>query len=428
MKHVKGYFWISLLFFFFGMGLHGCHRWFHVEVKDPKDALVLLEEDEIPAFSDDLDMASLSRAVQGSLRYLKRLPKDRSFIYGPDTYSALEVIRSMETFLALLDRYSENTEEMWRRVSTHFKVYRAVGRDGAGEVLYTGYYEPIIDGRLEPDEIHTYPIYGRPKDLIQVDLGLFKESLQGERIVARYEQGSLFPYYNREEIDSRMVLSGRGLEIAWARDPVEIFFLQIQGSGQIRLPDGERIRVNYAATNGRPYRSIGRLLIEQGLMDRDGLSMQKLKAFLDAHPEMRTEILNHNESYIFFRLVDEGPLGNIEVPLTSGRSIATDYRLFPKGALTFIRTKKPVFDHSKEIESWVSLNRFALNQDTGGAIRGPGRVDLFFGNGELAELSAGHMNQTGELYFFMQKPSTVKSGKEGPRDGVLKNERPHRPE
>lgn len=408
IKNTKFLNYLLALFLFAGGSLYGCHRWFLKEVKDPRDAMVLLEEKKIPDFSDDLDIQSLKNAVENSLKYLRRLPQDRSFIYGPDTYSALDVIRSMETFLALLERYDGDMEGLWRNVSTQFKVYRAVGRASFGDVLFTGYYEPIIDGRLEPDPVHTFPIYGKPKDLVVIDLGLFRERFRGERIVARYKEGHLFPYYSREEIDSNGVLSDRGLEIAWVKDPVEIFFLQIQGSGQVRLPDRSKIRVNYAAKNGRPYRSIGRLLIDRGLVDPDQLSMQGLKRFLKAHPEMKDEILNQNESYVFFRLVDEGPLGNIEVPLTPGRSIATDYRLFPKAALTFIRTKKPLINASKEIEAWVPMIRFALNQDTGGAIRGAGRADFFYGNGELAEIAAGHMKQTGEIYFLIQKPLVEK--------------------
>ena len=209
------------------------------------------------------------------------------------------------------------------------------------------------------------------------------------------------PYYSRREIDQAGALRGRGLEIAWLKDPVDIFVLQIQGSGLLQLADGRRLHVGYAAQNGRPYRSIGRLLIDQQKIANEEMSMQRLRRYLAEEPQERDEILFYNESYVFFRLLDDGPLGSLGVPLTPGRSLATDARLFPKGALAFIATEKPVLDDNGGLSGWQPIARFVLNQDTGGAIRGLQRGDIFFGGDGAAAGEAGYMNRQGNLYFLM---------------------------
>jgi membrane-bound lytic murein transglycosylase A len=372
------------------------------EVKVPERPLVLVEGNDIPAFEDDLDSESLRASISWSMEFFRRLPEDRLFEYGEDQYSTDHLIKSMETLLYLLDE-AEDMEELADLVRQRFNVYQSVGLDGRGTVLYTGYYEPILEGSLVPNEKYRWPLYQRPDDLMEIDLELFRPRLKGERIVARYDGSGVVPYFSREEIDGNGVLSGRGLEIVWLADPIDIFFLQIQGSGQIVLEDGARMRVNYSASNGRPYRSIGGLLIDRGIITREEMNIPRLKEYLRENPGQREEVLNHNESYVFFRVVEEGPLGNIEVPLTAGRSIATDSRLFPKGALVYISAEKPIVDNSGTIISWVPFSRFALNQDTGGAIRGPGRVDLFWGSGEAAGIPAGHMKTEGRLYFLVEK-------------------------
>ena len=222
-------------------------------------------------------------------------------------------------------------------------------------------------------------------------------------------KGNLVPYYSRREIDELGSLRGRGYEIAWVKNPIDFFFLHIQGSGILRLEDGRRLLVGYAGANGRPYRSIGRLLIDRGKIPQEEMSMQRLRRYLLDYPEEQNEIFFYNESYVFFRFSEEGPLGNIEVPLTPGRSIATDARLFPKGALAFIVTERPVLDAAGQLIGWQSFSRFVLNQDTGGAIRGPQRADLYFGSGFEAEAGAGYMNRPGKLYFLSLKIPSVDS-------------------
>ncbi|MFB0508667.1 MAG: murein transglycosylase A [Thermodesulfobacteriota bacterium] len=391
----------ALIFFLVPIVLIGCAK-LTKEVKMPERALVLLQGGDIPSFENDLDKESIRVAINWSIEYFRRLPEDRLFQYGEDQYSAGHLIRSMETFSYLLDK-AEDMEELTDMVRQRFNVYQSVGSDGRGIVLYTGYYEPILEGRLTPDEQYRWPLYRRPEDLVEVDLELFRPKFKGERIVARYDGGRIVPYFSREEIDSHGILSGSQLEIVWLKDPIDVFFLQIQGSGQIILEDGTRLRVNYSASNGRPYRSIGSLLIGREIIEREEMSIPRLREYLRDNPDQREEILNHNESYVFFRVVEEGPLGNIEVPLTPGRSIATDSRLFPKGGLVYICAEKPVFDDSGAVVEWVPFSRFALNQDTGGTIKGPGRVDLFWGSGEEAGAPAGLMKTEGKLYFLVER-------------------------
>jgi len=389
---------ISLLIFLVFIGCAKVSK----EVREPERPLVLVEGNDVPAFEDDLDRESLRNAISWSMDFFRRLPEDRLFEYGEDQYSTDHLIKSMETFLYLLDG-AEDMEELADLVRQRFNVYQTVGLDSRGTMLYTGYYEPILEGSLVPNEKYRWPLYQRPDDLMEIDLALFHPRFKGERVVARYDGSRVVPYFNREEIDGNGVLSGRGLEIAWLADAIDVFFLQIQGSGQIVLEDGARIRVNYSASNGRPYRSIGGLLIEQGIITREEMNIPRLKEYLRENPDQSEQVLNYNESYVFFRVVEEGPLGNIEVPLTAGRSIATDSRLFPKGALVYISAQKPIIDNSRTIVEWVPFSRFALNQDTGGAIRGPGRVDLFWGSGEGAGIPAGHMKTEGKLYFLVEK-------------------------
>lgn len=391
----------TLVFFLIPMILIGCAK-LTKELKAPEKPLILLKEKDIPSFDNDLDRESLRVAISRSIEFFQRLPQDHLFEYGEDQYSTAHLIRSMKTFLYLLDE-AEDMEELTALVRQRFNVYESVGSDGRGTVLYTGYYEPILRGSLTSDETYRWPLYERPNDLIEIDLELFSSKFKGEKITARYDGSRIVPYFTREEIDSHGVLSGRQLEIAWLEDPIDAFFLQIQGSGQILLEDGTTLRVNYAAWNGRPYRSIGALLINREIIKREEMSITRLREYLRDHPSQREEILNHNESYVFFRVVERGPLGNIAVPLTPGRSIATDSRLFPKGGLVFVCAEKPIIDDSGTIIAWVPFSRFALNQDTGGVIKGPGRVDLFWGSGEAAGIPAGHMKSEGKLYFLVEK-------------------------
>ena len=375
------------------------------EAEKPADALMPVRF-FYPSFQDDSAFASLREALERNLEYFNRIPQDRTFAYGRDTYSVREVVESQEAFLALLSEELD-PKELRRRLKREFNLYRASGRAGNKKVLFTGYFEPVFEARLAPDETFRNPIYRRPGDLVKIDLSLFSEELRGRSIVARIEGSKVVPYYSRKQIAVEKALEGRGLEIAWLKDPVDVAFLQIQGSGRLELEGGKSMSVGYAERNGHPYRALGRYLVEQGFMKMEEVSMQSIRECLARHPEIVDDTLNYNPSYIFFRnLGDRSALGNLNVPVTPERTVALDYRLFPPGALAFIKSKKPRVNEQGEITGWEDFSRFVVNQDTGGAIRGAGRADLFWGSGAYAELAAGHMKHEGELYVLIKKPKS----------------------
>ena len=360
-----------------------------------------------PNFTDDLAFDGLEHSILKSMAYLEKMPADRMYRFGPDRFDAAHLMHSLEQFLAFV-RTNPSNRELKKFIRSNYLVYQSVGRDQKGEVLFTGYYEPHLNGRLQPDDEFRFPIYGLPNDLIKIDLSAFDEKYNGESIVGRYTGQTVVPYHERREIDEENILADKAQPLAWVKDPVDVFFLHIQGSGKIFLDSGEVINVHYHGSNGRPYRSIGQLLIESHKIPQKEMSMQKIRSYLHEHPEEMAPVLNHNPSYVFFKLEPEGPLGHLSVLLTPGRSVALDRRIFPPAALAFIQTKKPVVDGTGQIASWVDCSRFVLNQDTGGAIRGPGRADLFWGSGPYAEIAAGHMAHKGRLYFLVLKPDKPK--------------------
>jgi len=366
-----------------------------------KESSQIRKEPESRLFEDDLDRESLSRAIQQSLNYLTKIPPDRLVGEEPRQFTAQEVKESLLSFKELLDLWDQ-PEVLANEIQSRFDLYQPGGHGEGGEVLVTGYYQPIIEGSLTESPDHRFPVYQRPGDLIEVDLGNFRPQLRGEKVAGRIAGGRFVPYLSRHEIDGLGRLRGKGYEIAWVKDPVELFFLHIQGSGILQLGDDRLHHLNYAASNGRPYRSIGKVLLDNGKMEKDEISMQGLLRYLRDHPEERDTLFAQNERYIFFRFVENGPLGSLEVPLTPGRSLATDVNL-PKGALAFLVTRRPLVDNSGKFVGWQPFSRFVLNQDTGIAIQGPKRADLYFGSGEKAGLAAGRMNAPGRLYFLIKK-------------------------
>ncbi len=380
----------------------GCYPVLKKEAVQPGEALREVRFFP-PRFSDDMDRDSLALAVRGSLQYLTRIPPETMFHYGSDDFTCRQVRESLEAFLDLLSK-GLDADQLSKEIRKRFRVYRATGRVGEKRVLFTGYFEPLYEGSLSPDDTFRYPLYRRPDDLLRIDLSPFGDKFAGETIIARIEGRKVLPYYSRSQIEEEKVLEGRGLELAWLKDPVDVAFLHIQGSGRLKLQDGKDILVHYQAANGRPYRSIGRYMIEKGFLTREEASMQGIRKYLTEHPEVLDMVLNFNPSYVFFQQEETGPLGNINVVLTPGRSIALDSRIFPKGALGFISSEKPVVNDRGEIVDWKRFSRFVLNQDTGGAIKGAGRVDIFWGNGPYAELAAGNLRHTGELYILIKKP------------------------
>jgi membrane-bound lytic murein transglycosylase A len=393
---------VYIILFLCLLSILGCFQALKKEISAPEKALVPVRY-LYPEFSDDMDLDSLVQAVNRNIEYLNRLDPGYTFSYGSKKFTCLQVRESQEAFLRLILSTSD-TRILNREIRKNFIVYRAAGRTGGGKVLFTGYYEPVFDASLKEEGPFKYPVFRMPDDLIKIDLSMFNKKYKGETIIARLEYNNVLPYYSRKQIEDEKALQGKGLEIAWLKDPLDVAFLQIQGSGRLRIEGEEPIPVGYMAANGHPYNSIGRYMIEKGYLTSDEMSMQAIRDYLTAHPELINDVLNYNPSYVFFRVLDKNsPLGNIQVPLTGGRSIATDSSLFPKGALCFITCKKPVIDSRGEIQGWTMFSRFVMNQDTGGAIKGAGRADIFWGNGQYAEIAAGHMKHEGELYILIKK-------------------------
>ena len=274
-----------------------------------------------------------------------------------------------------------------------FTAYGIVSPEDSDSGLITGYYEPVIAGSSVRAPAYPYPIYGVPDDLVDVDLAGVYPELNGMRLRGRLKGRKLVPYYTRAEIDARG--PGRPAPvIAWAADPVELFFLQIQGSGQVKFEDGTRLRIGYANQNGHPYSSIGRYLVANGTLTLEQASMQGIKDWAVAHPQELQQTLERNPSYVFFRELPEagGPTGALGVPLSAEYSIAVDRRYVPLGAPVYLATTFPL--------STDLLERLVVAQDTGGAIRGAVRADFFWGSGAEAGALAGRMRQQGKMWLL----------------------------
>ncbi len=287
-----------------------------------------------------------------------------------------------------------------------FLPYR-ISDDGAAEGLFTGYYEPLLRGSRQNGGGYVVPLRRVPADLMRVELGRFNPDLAGYWIAGRVVAGQFVPYHPRAEIEAG-ALDGQGLELLWVDDVIDKFFLQIQGSGQVVLDDGTTVRVGYAGQNGHPYRAIGRDLIENGALSREEVSLQSIRAWLQAHPDAAQAIMDRNRSYVFFQehpelSPDQGPLGAQGVPLTPGRSLAVDLRFFPLGAPVWLETTAPW------PEGEAPLRRLMIAQDTGGAIRGVVRGDVFWGAGDRAEAVAGHMKSRGRYTVLLPRALALTS-------------------
>lgn len=284
---------------------------------------------------------------------------------------------------------------------TRFRPY-AVRNRGDPLGLFTGYYEPTLEGSRRRSERYRVPLYVRPPELVTVDLGAFREDLEGRRVAGRLEGRKLVPFHDRTAIDAGR-LGGRGLELVWVDDPVDAFFLHIQGSGRIELDDGGRLRVGYAGQNGHPYFAIGRELIDRGALTPEEVSMQSIRRWLEEHPVEASDVLQKNPSYVFFReLREEGPVGSQGVVLTPGRSLAVDRAFLPLGVPVWLDGSAPLVGRPG---TDTILQRLLIAQDTGGAIRGPVRGDVFWGPGDEAADVAGRMKHPGRLWLLL--PNTV---------------------
>jgi membrane-bound lytic murein transglycosylase A len=316
-----------------------------------------------------------------------------AFITGCGALKPRPEWQSVCTVAAALDKPSSATLQQFFELN--FTPYRVINGDGTDSGLITGYYEPLLHGSRTRTSKYRYPVYGLPDDLLVIDLSEVYPELKNMRLRGRLDGRRVVPYYSRAQIDDQAApLAGR--ELAWVDDAVELFFLQIQGSGRIQMDNGDVLRVGYADQNGYPYRSLGRMLVDRGELPLERASMQGIKRWAKQNPDKLQAALDYNASYVFFRELPaglSGPLGALGVALTAGRSIAVDARYVPLGAPVFLATTMP--------NSRTPLNRLMMAQDTGGAIRGGVRADFFWGYGDRATTLAGAMRQSGRMWVLL---------------------------
>ena len=365
---------------------------------DPYKPLHCLPQHEIPFFSDDMDIASLMESANRQAIYLEKQNPQQEIAFAADKYDIHWLLVSVKELLVKLQQNPEK-KELNQFLHENYLVYQAGGRtrQRGRHMLVTGYYEPVFSGSLTRDPPFLTPIYAPPQSLITLT------AQDGQKKIGRYDRNNTFVnYWTREEIEDKELL--RGDELAYLQDPFDAFLLHVQGSGRIRLPDKSVRSVRFAGSNGLDYNSIGKLLVDEKIMTLEEVSIPAIRSYLQRHPEQRQRILHHNPRFIFFTWGDTlSPRGSCGEILTPGRSIAMDSSALPGGTIGYLVSRRPIVDQSGAITGWTSLNRFVFPQDSGAAIKGTGRVDIFWGNGDYAEIAANHMKEEGKLYFLVKK-------------------------
>ncbi len=373
------------------LGLAACEEEPPKPVLSPDNLyLTEVDYDALPGWRAD-SVLQVGPALKRSCERLLRGDADRTITAGPLETSAAQWRPACQ---AALDGIESGAEETFRRaIETHFTPFAAAaGEDPDG--LITGYFEAELRGAAAPDAQYAYPIYARPDDHIIADLGIFDPDLKGQRAVGRVQEGRFVPYPARADLE-RTHLPGRGLELFWARDPIDVFLLQVQGSGRVVLPDGTVARIGFDGHNGRPYKSVGRVLIDRGDLQAHEASCNGIRGWIEKNPERANELLWENPRFVFFReLEGDGPIGAEGLPLTPGRSLAVDRAHIAMGTLIWLDTTWPSAPDRP-------LQRLMVAQDTGGAIKGPVRGDFFWGFGAEALAEAGKMKSTGRYYLLL---------------------------
>jgi len=325
--------------------------------------------------------------------------------FGDRQVRSKDLQDALFAFDQILKTYS-NPRFLDQAIRQKFDFYQMVGKTGKGDVLVTGYYHPLIRGSLKKTQTFRYPLYRLPPDLVKIKLSKFpgfenqKKTLLG-RLSKRGRISQIQPYFSHQEIEEGQKLAHRNLELAWVASPLDRFFLQIQGSGSIVLPNGKKLPVYYAGANGHRYISIGRELIQNGYLGRKELSMQSIRDLLSFDKELMDEYLYMNPSYVFFEKGHGKPKGSSGAELTALRSLAADRTIFPAGALVWMEYNRPVFDEQGKIQDWTASRAYMIIQDSGGAIRGPGRLDFYQGAGHQAVETAGHMAHFSKAYILL---------------------------
>lgn len=348
---------------------------------------------EVPDFTlACMDLKGLREAVGKSLNYLSKPSSRRYYPMNGITHSRAVV--SLKKFAELLDSGLAG-KQLSDAVRENFDVYMSVGCDGRGTVLFTGYYTPIFEGSTVGTERFRYALYRQPEDLVK--------GADGEILGRRGADGRITKYPSRAVIESTNMLSGK--ELIWLGDPFEAYVAQVQGSAKIRLPDGDLVGVGYAANNGREYRSISKMMVAEGLISRSRMSLSAMIDYFKRHTDKVREYTRRNPRFVFFKDEDGPPRGSLNEPVTAMRTIATDKSIFPRGALAYIATYLPR-EEAGVVRKSV-YRGFALDQDAGGAIRAPGRCDLYMGIGDTAGRLAGYTYEEGKLYYLFIKDDTI---------------------
>lgn len=372
----------------------------------PPAAARRLAPEEIPSFADKLPRAPLVQAVRASLKYFEGGTAKGTYKLGDAEYTPAALAESLRHFLKVFDE-TPAPAALDRRLREEFDVFQSTGMSADGRVVFSSYYEPTFPASPVKDATHTFPLFMRPPDLIDVDLGAFQPRWKGERVAGRISGSRLVPYLDREDIDSEQALAGKGLEIAWLEDAFDRLDLHIEGSGILHFPDGRKVRAQFDGTSAQPYRSVGKILVETGAIAQDEVSHERVRQYFRDHPDAARWVIARNPRYTFFKLEPfaqgSGAIGTGGHVLTAGRSIALDDRLFPLGALCFIAFTMPITDEKGALLGLAPESRFVIAQDTGGAITGPGRVDFFAGAGEDAKAIATRLWNDGRLYFLVKK-------------------------
>jgi membrane-bound lytic murein transglycosylase A len=343
-------------------------------------------------------------AIDAQRGALVRKP-EKPMRFGPTVVSQRAYAKALDRLATEL-RSRSTTEEKLAYIQYHFDFYETYGRESWGEILLTSYFEPVIRGSHSRTKAFSQPLYARPKDLLTVPLAPFSQRFQGEgSLKGRVQQDRVMPYFSREEIDGGGALKGRGLELAWV-DPIDAFFLQIQGSGTINFGGSAREHLVYADKNGHAYVPVGKFLKEK--IAPNPVTMQAIVDELkNMSPRERDALLFKNPSYVFFARSKQRAVTSLGVPATPGRTVAADPAFSPKGALAFVSFSKPTFSHAEPSDtvpaSSEEVGRFVLDQDSGGAITGTGRIDLFWGRGENAGRYAGALQDSARIWYLVPK-------------------------
>jgi len=364
---------------------------------DRYETLHTIEPAQAPIFSDDLKYASLVDAAKSHAAYLHTKGSHAETSFGSINYPASWLRKSVQFFSKKLME-KPNEEELQTFIIENFDIYQAGGRKKSGgrQMLVTGYYEPLFEASLTKSDPYIYPIYSPPDTLITT----LKDG--GGKQIGRMTSKGFSDYWTRAEIETGNL--AKGYELAYLKDPFDAYLLQVQGSGRIKLPDNTVKTVRFATSNGLTYNSIGKLLVDEDILPLEQVTVPAIRQYLTQNPTDLQRVLHHNPRFIFFNWGDDlGPRGSSGTVLTPGRSIATDQTALPDGAIAYLESKKPVVNHNGEITEWSSMKRFVFPQDSGAAIKGTGRVDMFWGHGLYAELAASHMKEPGKLYFLVKK-------------------------